>query len=103
MRNYKFENVIINGKRYGFVIHDAVNFQNACIKAINYFVKQGKISKSEFDKNLGYLKQNIEKGETRITPLKNEEQLGLDLEGKTFNDTFELLYKGLINEDDRTN
>jgi hypothetical protein len=103
MRDYRFENVIIKDKRYGFVVHDVVNFQGACIKAINYFIKQGKIDKDEFNKNLGYLKQNIERGETRVIPLKKEEQLGLDLEGKTFNDTFELLYKGLINEDDRTN
>jgi hypothetical protein len=100
MRDYKFENVVCKGKRFGFIVHNAVNFTDAKRKAVKFCLEKLKLSNSEFKTTLGYLTKNIENGETRVTPLKKEDQMGLDLSSKAskFEQKFELLYKGIINE-----
>ena len=100
-RDYRFENVICKGKRFGFIVHNVKNFHDAKQKAVNFCLKKLKLSNDEFKTNMNYLTQNIENGETKVTPLKKEDQLGLDLSSKTskFDQTYELLYKGIINED----
>jgi hypothetical protein len=99
-RDYRFENVICKGKRLGFIVHDVKNFAEAKKKAVNFCLKKLNLDKSEFKSTLNYLNQNIENGGTRVTPLKKEEQLNLDMESKSskFDQTYELLYKGIINE-----
>lgn len=101
-RDYRFENVICKGKRFGFVVHDVENFRDAKQKAVNFCLKKLDLDKGEFKSALNYLNQNIENGETKVTPLKKEEQLGLELDNESklskFDQTYELLYKGIINE-----
>lgn len=99
-RDYRFENVVCKGKRLGFVVHDVKNFADAKKKAVNFCLNKLDLDKSEFKSTLNYLNQNIEKGETKVTPLKKEEQLGLELELPKFETRFEELYSGLINEMD---
>lgn len=100
-RDYRFENVVCKGKRLGFTVHDVVDFQSAKEKAVNFCIYKFNLSKDEFKTQLNYLTQNIENGETKVTPLEKIEQLELDMESKRFNKfnkTFGLLYKGIINE-----
>lgn len=97
-RDYRFENVVANGKRIAFTIHDVENFSDAKKRAVNFIIKKLDLNKDDFGKQIDYLTQNIENGETRVIPLKREEQLGLDFESK-FNQTFEMFYNGLINEE----
>lgn len=101
-RDYRFENVICKNKRFGFVVHNVKNFADAKKKAVNFCLKELNLDKSEFKFNLNYLNQNIENGETKVTPLKKEEKLGLEIDNESklskFDQTYELLYKGIINE-----
>ena len=97
-RDYRFESVYCGGKSISFTVHNALDFRNAKQKAVAHILKTLKQGNSDFKKQYRYLTQNIEKGETRVSPLKNEEQLGLDFESK-FNQTYEMLYNGIINED----
>lgn len=100
MRDYKFENVICKGKRLGFVVNNVQNFAEAKKKAVNFCLKKLNLDKNEFKNILNYMNKNIENGETKVTPLKKVEQLGLDLSSKKskFDHKYELLYKGIINE-----
>jgi len=69
-QSYKFENVVCKGRRFNFIVHDAMNFKNALQKSVNYLIKKLDLSSNEFETQLKYLQNNIDNGETRITYIK---------------------------------
>jgi len=93
---YRFDNVKVSGKTLAFNAH-AFTYTDALKNAVNYIIKHLKLDELEFPKQLNYLKQNIQDGYTNVSVQKKPEQGELKLELK-FNDTFEELYSGLINE-----
>lgn len=90
-RNYKFENVVFKGRRYAFTVKNATSFGDAKKKAVNWCINKLNLDKSEFGKHMDYLNKNIENGETRVTPLKNEIQDTFD-----FDKVYEQLYTDLL-------
>lgn len=100
MKDYRYENVVCKGKRYVFTVKNCKNFNDSKKKATNWLVNTLSLPNTEFTTQLEYLSKNIESGETRVIPIKNNQQLDFDLSSKSpkFNSSFERIYSGLLKE-----
>lgn len=94
--NYRFSNVKAKGKTLAFTVKDAASYKHALQKAVNYIIKRFDLSKDDWETQFAFLKQNIENGYTDVSVERTQEQGELDL---SFNNSFNELYHGLINED----
>jgi hypothetical protein len=95
--SYRFSNVKAKGKSLAFTVKDAISYKHALQKAVNYIIKRFDLSDDEWETQFTFLKQNIENGYTDVSVERKREQGELDL---SFNNTFNELYSGLINEDE---
>lgn len=91
---YHFKNFPIFGKRYNFKT-EADSIDNALKKAVNFGIKKNKKSSNEFGDQYMMAKQNLERGHFVIT---KEQIPEINQSEFKFENTFEKLYDGLINE-----
>lgn len=97
-RSFKFENVVCNNKRFAFTVK-ADSFSDAKKKAVNWCIKKLGLNDSDFEEKMDQLNKNIENGETRVIPIKNEKNIDFD---QKFDRVYEELYSGLLKEYNET-